>query len=326
MAASVIADDVLDRVAGDPDDHDPRERLRDAERLDGGIERVRRTSRTRTRRRRLRRRARRARSRRRTERVRPPRARARRDRSADSPRARRRRRRAEGRRRPPRSRPHAALARSPTVFESPSRTMMKTASRRSVAVSFGSRFRKRITPSRAESEPATIARPSTSSAFANNEPRIDVCATTTSPAESAKRTTNSSGRFPSVDCSTPVVAAPKRVPTASVAIPIAQASPASAAAATRNTATGLDVREMECAGDDAQRRGSRRRVLRVRPAKAGQSPCARTSSRGWARSPRGPCPRPARASAAARPRPRGARCSAPGSARAARPRPRRRPP
>ena len=57
---------------------------------------------------------------------------------------------------------------------------------------------------RADSEPATIARPSTSSAFANSEPRIDVCATTTSPAESAKRTTKSSGRFPSVDCSTPV--------------------------------------------------------------------------------------------------------------------------
>ena len=86
--------------------------------------------------------------------------------------------------------------------------------------------------------------------------------------------------------------APKRVPTASVAIPIAQASPASAAAANRNTATGLDVREMEHAGDDAKRRGSRRRVAARPPAKAGQSPCARTSSRGWARSPRGPCPRP----------------------------------
>ena len=115
---------------------------------------------------------------------------------------------------------------------------MKTASSRSVAVSFGNRFRKRMTPSCAESEPATIARPSTSSAFANSEPRIDVCATTTSPAASAKRTTKSSGRLPSVDCSTPVSAGPNREPTASVARPIAQASPASAAAAVRKMATG----------------------------------------------------------------------------------------
>ena len=110
---------------------------------------------------------------------------------------------------------------------------MNTVSSSSVAVSFGSRFRNRITPSRAVSEPATIERPSTSS-----EPRIDVCATTTSPAASANRTTNSSGRFPSVDCNTPVSAGPNREPTVSVAIPITQASPASAPAATRKTATG----------------------------------------------------------------------------------------
>ena len=115
---------------------------------------------------------------------------------------------------------------------------MNTVSSSSVAVSFGSRFRNRITPSRAVSEPATIERPSTSSAFANSEPRIDVCATTTSPAASANRTTNSSGRFPSVDCNTPVSAGPNREPTVSVAIPITQASPASAPAATRKTATG----------------------------------------------------------------------------------------
>src|SRR5262245_54422952 len=116
--------------------------------------------------------------------------------------------------------------------------MMKTASRSSVAVSFGSRFRNRMTPSRAVSEPATIASPSTRSAFANSEPRMEVCATTTSPAASANRTTKSSGRLPSVDCSTPVSAGPNREPTASVAIPITQASPASAAAATMKTATG----------------------------------------------------------------------------------------
>src|SRR5512133_1732425 len=116
--------------------------------------------------------------------------------------------------------------------------MMKTASRSSVAVSLGRRLRKRMTASPAESDPATIASPSTSSAFAKSEPRIEVCATTTSPAESAKRTTKSSGRLPRVDCRTPVSAAPKRAPTASVAFPIAQARPASPAAAHRKTATG----------------------------------------------------------------------------------------
>ena len=33
-------DDVLDRVAGDRDDHEPGERLRDAELLDGRVDRV----------------------------------------------------------------------------------------------------------------------------------------------------------------------------------------------------------------------------------------------------------------------------------------------
>ena len=40
FAASVIADDVLDRVPGDRDDHEAGERLRDAECLDGRVERV----------------------------------------------------------------------------------------------------------------------------------------------------------------------------------------------------------------------------------------------------------------------------------------------
>ena len=77
-------------------------------------------------------------------------------------------------------------------------------------MSFGSRAPKRITPSFAWRVPATIARPRTSSAFANREPMIEVCATTVSPAESAKSTMKSSGRLPSVDCRTPVMAGPKR--------------------------------------------------------------------------------------------------------------------
>ena len=86
---------------------------------------------------------------------------------------------------------------------------MKTARSSSVAVSFGSRDWKRMTPSSAWRAPATIASPSTSSAFANSEPRIDVWATTISPAASEKRTMKSSGRLPSVDWSTPVTAGPK---------------------------------------------------------------------------------------------------------------------
>ena len=87
--------------------------------------------------------------------------------------------------------------------------MMKLASSSSVAVSFGSRAWKRITPSSAARAPATSASPSTSSALAKIEPMIDVCATTTWPALSAKMTTKSSGRLPSVDWSTPVTAGPE---------------------------------------------------------------------------------------------------------------------
>ena len=66
---------------------------------------------------------------------------------------------------------------------------------------------------------------------------IDVCATTISPAESAKTTMKNSGRFPSVDCSTPVTAGPKRSPTCSVAKETTQASPASATVATPNASS-----------------------------------------------------------------------------------------
>ena len=95
-----------------------------------------------------------------------------------------------------------------------------------------------MTPSVAWREPATIVRPSTSRAFAKSDPRIDVWATTISPAASEKSTMKSSGRFPSVDWSTPVTAGPKCVPTDSVPIPIAHASPPRAEAETMKTATG----------------------------------------------------------------------------------------
>ena len=110
-------------------------------------------------------------------------------------------------------------------------TMMKLATSSSVAVSLGSRGPKRITPSDAWRAPSTITRPSTSSALASSEPMIDVWATTTSPARSAKMTTKSSGRLPSVDCSTPVAAGPKRSPTCSVASETRWARPASATVA-----------------------------------------------------------------------------------------------
>ena len=97
-------------------------------------------------------------------------------------RATRRRRPAGRRRRRPRSRPGGWLARSPTRSERPSSAIAKRASSSSVAVSFGSRLRNCITLASAARAPATIASPSTSSAFANSEPRIEVCATTISPA------------------------------------------------------------------------------------------------------------------------------------------------
>ena len=60
---------------------------------------------------------------------------------------------------------------------------MKTASSSSVAVSFGSRAPEAHHAVLARApRPPTITRPSTSSAFANSEPMIEVCATTISPA------------------------------------------------------------------------------------------------------------------------------------------------
>ncbi len=48
-----------------------------------------------------------------------------------------------------------------------------------------------------------------------------------------------SGRFPSVDCSTPVIAGPKRSPTCSVANETIQASPASATVAIAKVRSGV---------------------------------------------------------------------------------------
>ncbi len=108
-------------------------------------------------------------------------------------------------------------------------------------MSFGSRRPKRMHPSSATLAPATIESPSTSRAFANSEPRIEVCATSVSPAESANRTTNSSGRLPSVDWRTPVTAGPKWPLSASVPSATSQARPASETAQTTKVATGSSV-------------------------------------------------------------------------------------
>ena len=124
------------------------------------------------------------------------------------------------------------------AWASPTSTMMKLVTSSSVAVSLGSRARKRIVPSGALRAPKTMTRPSTSSALAKIEPTIDVCATTTSPARRAKMTTKSSGRLPSVDCSRPVAAAPKRSPTCSVASETTWASPARATVATAKASSG----------------------------------------------------------------------------------------
>ncbi len=109
----------------------------------------------------------------------------------------------------------------------------------SVAVSCGRRWLKRMHPSSARIDPATITSPSTSSALAKIEPIREVCATTTSPEPSAKRTMKNSGRLPSVDCMKPVTAGPKRSPTCSVASATTQASPASASVAAAKASTAV---------------------------------------------------------------------------------------
>lgn len=130
-----------------------------------------------------------------------------------------------------------SLALSSSVSDVLRIVIMNTTSIRSIVVSFGSLRLNRITPSSERHAPATIVRPRTRSAFASNDPRIDVCATTISPARRAKMTMNNSGRFPSVDWSTPVVAGPKRAPTHSVPTPTVQARSAGATMPTQNWST-----------------------------------------------------------------------------------------
>ena len=112
---------------------------------------------------------------------------------------------------------------------------MKQAKQQERGLSLGSRGWKRITPPSLAREPAMMTRPSTSSAFANRLPRIEVCATTTSPAFSAKMTTNSSGRLPSVDCRKPVSPGPTWWPSASVPSATSHARPDSATVTTGKT-------------------------------------------------------------------------------------------
>ena len=163
--------------------------------------------------------------------------------------------------------------------------------------------------------PATIASPSTSSALAKSEPRIDVCATTISPAESEKSTMNSSGRLPSVDCSTPVTAGPNRAPTDSVATPMIQARPPSAAPQTMKTAVG----EASCVVQHAAGRVDRGDGGRREGDHAGHDkrtkPIAGTSPRASAPTPRAPSRLRRRGAATARPGRCGARGTAPGPAR-----------
>src|SRR5262245_39589347 len=172
---------------------------------------------------------------------------------------------------------------------------MPIESRSSVAVSCGSRGRNLITFSGAAREPAMITRPRTSSPLANSEPRIDVRATTSSPADRANSTMKSSGRLPSVDCSAPVTAGPNRSPTDSVAIEIAHARPPSAIAATTNTSTGSAPAKCRTPASTASARTAARmkdvrrtRAFCLRPAP--QVPSPRASAWRGRRSQRQPRP------------------------------------
>ena len=126
-----------------------------------------------------------------------------------------------------------------SLAESASRTstMMKLVISSSVAVSLGSLGSKRIVPLGSARAPTMITSPSTSSALTRIEPRIAVSATIRSPAMRANRTTKNSGRLPSVACSRPVTAGPKRWPTCSVANDTIHAPPASARPAMTNATT-----------------------------------------------------------------------------------------
>jgi hypothetical protein len=109
----------------------------------------------------------------------------------------------------------------------------------SVAASCGSRRRKRIRPSSATAAPVTITSPWTSSALARIEPTSELCATSSSPEDSAKMTMKSSGRLPREAWARPVTSGPKRVAACSVPSATTQARPASANDAAAKAATAL---------------------------------------------------------------------------------------
>ena len=155
--------------------------------------------------------------------------------------------------------PTSFAARSCVSPASPTSTMMNTARSSSVVVSIGRRAEKRMMPSSLTQAPTTMTMPSTSRALAKIEPMIENWATTTSPADSAKITTKNSGRLPSVDCSTPVIAGPKRSPTSSVAKETTQAIPPSAMPETTKAASRRRVGVVE----HARRRPSARRARRA---------------------------------------------------------------
>ena len=111
-----------------------------------------------------------------------------------------------------------------------------TASIVSVTVIRGASLAKRWVPFL--SPPTSSASPSTSSELARIEPTSAACTTCTSPARSAKMQTNSSGRLPSADCSTPVAPGPMRLPSCSVPCPTIIASSDSAAAHATKPTTG----------------------------------------------------------------------------------------
>ena len=86
--------------------------------------------------------------------------------------------------------------------------------------------------------PTRIASPSTRRLFARIDPTSAALTTPVSPARKAKRDTNNSGRFATVDWMTPVAPEFSRVPSCSIASPTVAASAPSPAAATMKVSTG----------------------------------------------------------------------------------------
>src|SRR5664280_2208693 len=85
--------------------------------------------------------------------------------------------------------------------------------------------------------PTKNARPMTSSRLPRIEPMSADWTTVMRPALSANRAMNSSGRFPSADCSAPVAPGPKRSPSCSTDRPTSEASTATAPAEATNGTT-----------------------------------------------------------------------------------------